>query len=72
MVSDLGSGMNYQKEGLRRLLGSIIDGKVGRLVITHKERLLRFGAELVFARRITNGSPARRAQSRRPAMAARL
>jgi len=49
LVSDLGSGMNYQKKGLRRLLGSIIDGKVGRLVITHKDRLLRFGAELVFA-----------------------
>jgi len=41
--------MNYQKKGLRRLLGSIIEGQVGRLVITHKDRLLRFGAELVFA-----------------------
>jgi len=49
LVSDLGSGMNYKKKGLRRLLSSIIDGKVGRLVITHKDRLLRFGAELVFA-----------------------
>ena len=49
MVSDLGSGMNYQKKGLRRLLGEILDGHVGRLVITHKDRLLRFGAELVFA-----------------------
>jgi len=49
LVSDLGSGMNYHKKGLRRLLGAIIDGKVGRLVITHKDRLLRFGAELVFA-----------------------
>jgi len=49
LVSDLGSGMNYQKKGLRRLLGAIIDDKVGRLVITHKDRLLRFGAELVFA-----------------------
>jgi len=49
LVSDLGSGMNYHKKGLRRLLGSIIDGNVGRVVITHKDRLLRFGAELVFA-----------------------
>jgi len=49
LVSDLGSGMNYHKKGLRRLLSSIIDGKVGRVVITHKDRLLRFGAELVFA-----------------------
>jgi len=49
LVSDLGSGMNDHKKGLRRLLGAIIDGKVGRVVITHKDRLLRFGAELVFA-----------------------
>jgi predicted site-specific integrase-resolvase len=49
LISDLGSGMNYHKKGLKRLLKQVIDGEVGRLVITHKDRLLRFGAELVFA-----------------------
>ena len=49
VIADLGSGMNYHKKGLKRLLDAIIDGEVGRLVITHKDRLLRFGAELVFA-----------------------
>jgi predicted site-specific integrase-resolvase len=49
VIADLGSGMNYQKKGLKRLLNDILDGKVGRLVIAHKDRLLRFGAELVFA-----------------------
>ena len=49
VVADLGSGMNYHKKGLKRLLNAIIGGEVGRLVITHKDRLLRFGAELVFA-----------------------
>lgn len=49
VVSDLGSGINYQKKGLKRLLNAIIDDKVGRLVLTHKDCLLRFGAELVFA-----------------------
>ncbi len=49
IVSDLGSGMNYDKKGLKRLLDDLVSGKVGRLVITHKDRLLRFGAELVFA-----------------------
>ncbi len=49
IVADLGSGMNYQKKGLKHLLGEIVDGRIGRLVITHKDRLLRFGAELVFA-----------------------
>lgn len=49
LISDLGSGMNYYKKGLKRLLNEIISGNVGRLVITHKDRLLRFGAELVFS-----------------------
>ncbi|MHB1563626.1 MAG: IS607 family transposase [Leptospirillum sp.] len=49
IVSDLGSGMNYHKKGLKRLLDDIIAGQAGRLVITHKDRLLRFRAELVFA-----------------------
>jgi len=31
------------------LLELILDRKISRLVITHKDRLLRFGAELVFA-----------------------
>ena len=49
IIADLGSGMNYHKKGLKRLLNQIIDGNIGRLVLTHKDRLLRFGAELIFS-----------------------
>ncbi|NVZ11328.1 IS607 family transposase [Allochromatium humboldtianum] len=49
VIADLGSGVNYHKKGLKRLLDEIVEGRIGRLVITHKDRLLRFGAELVFA-----------------------
>lgn len=49
MITDLGSGMNYYKKGLKRLLNEILTDQIGRLIITHKDRLLRFGAELVFA-----------------------
>jgi len=49
IVSDLGSGMNYNKKGLKRLINSILMGEIGRLVVTHKDRLLRFGAELIFS-----------------------
>ena len=41
--------VNTKDTGLKKLLEAIIDGQIGRLVITHKDRLLRFGAELVFA-----------------------
>jgi excisionase family DNA binding protein len=49
VIADLGSGMNYHKKGLKRLLTDILNDKIGRLVIAHKDRLLRFGAELIFA-----------------------
>ena len=48
VIEDLGSGLNYQKRGLRRLIQQICSGEIGRLVLTHKDRLLRFGSELVF------------------------
>lgn len=49
IVVDFGSGMNYRKRGLKRLIGGILDESVGRLVLTHKDRLLRLGSELIFA-----------------------
>ena len=48
-IQDLGSGLNDRKKGLRTLIRRICSGEVGRLVITHKDRLLRFGSELVFS-----------------------
>jgi predicted site-specific integrase-resolvase len=48
VIEDLGSGMNYKKKGLKRLLDLILGRKIKRLVLTHKDRLLRFGAELIF------------------------
>ena len=48
VIQDLGSGMTYRKKGLKRVLDLIVERKIRRLVLTHKDRLLRFGAELVF------------------------
>ena len=49
VVQDLGSGLNNNKRGLRQLIKRLCIGDVGRLVLTHKDRLLRFGSEIVFA-----------------------
>ena len=49
VISDLGSGLNYHKRGLKALVSRICSGEVGRLVLSHKDRLLRFGSELVFS-----------------------
>ncbi len=48
VISDLGSGMNYKKKGLQKLLEMILHRQLKRLVLTTKDRLLRFGSELVF------------------------
>jgi excisionase family DNA binding protein len=49
VLQDLGSGLNYNKKGLKKLIKVLCSGSVSRLVITHKDRLLRFGAELIFS-----------------------
>lgn len=47
----MGSGLNYNKRGLKRLIKLITDNQVERLVLTHKDRLLRFCSELIFSLR---------------------
>lgn len=47
-ITDLGSGLNYKKKGLKRLIGLIFSRQVKTLIINHKDRLLRFGSELIF------------------------
>ncbi len=49
IIADLGSGMNYRKKGLSRLIKMICSCEVDRLVLTHKDRLLRFGSDLIFS-----------------------
>lgn len=48
IISDLGSGLNYKKPGLRKLLRMIFQLQISHLVLNHKDRLLRFGSELIF------------------------
>jgi predicted site-specific integrase-resolvase len=49
VITDLGSGMNYRKKGLKKLILAILRGEVGRIVLVTKDRLLRFGSELLFS-----------------------
>ena len=49
VMTDLGSGMNYNKRGLQNLIQRICQGNIERLVIAHKDRLLRFGSEIIFS-----------------------
>ena len=48
LISDIGSGMNYGKQGLKRLLELILQKQMNRLVLLRKDRLLHVGADLLF------------------------
>ncbi len=46
VITDVGSGINYNKPGLTKLVEMVCREQVGRIVVTFKDRLLRFGFEL--------------------------
>ena len=46
-LSDVGSGINFQRKGLLALLDACLQGTVGEVVIAHRDRLCRFGYELI-------------------------
>lgn len=47
IITDIGSGINYKKKGLRDLLKRINNKEVDKIFVLYKDRLLRFGFELI-------------------------
>ena len=47
IIQDIGSGINYHNKGLLELIDLINDNKVEKIVVLYKDRLLRFGFELI-------------------------
>ena len=47
IITDIGSGINYNKAGLNILIDKVINEEVDRIIVLHKDRLLRFGFELL-------------------------
>ena len=47
LITDIGSGINYNKKGLHQLLDMVMDFEVEKVVILYKDRLVRFGYELI-------------------------
>ena len=43
VYSDIASGMNEDRKGLNEMMNDIISGKISKVVISHKDRLTRFG-----------------------------
>lgn len=47
VISDIGSGINYEKKGLQQLIERVNNHEVNKVVVLYKDRLVRFGFELI-------------------------
>lgn len=47
IISDIGSGLNYNRIGLKKIIDEAIEGKIEEIVIAYKDRLCRFGFEMI-------------------------
>jgi predicted site-specific integrase-resolvase len=47
IIQDVGSGLNYKRKGLKTILDRAIKGTIGQIVVTYKDRLCRFGFDIV-------------------------
>lgn len=47
VITDIGSSINYENEGLQKLISLIDSNQVTKVVILHKDRLVGFGFELI-------------------------
>lgn len=47
IISDIGSGINFNRKGLLKIIELAIAGKINKIYVAHKDRLVRFGYELI-------------------------
>lgn len=47
IIEDIGSGINFNRKGFRKIIKLGIEGKINKLVVAYKDRLTRFGYELI-------------------------
>jgi excisionase family DNA binding protein len=46
-IHDVASGINFKRKGIQRILDEYIQGTLGELIVSHRDRLCRFGFELL-------------------------
>jgi len=47
VITDIGSGINFNRKGLQKIIDYVVNGNVGKIYITYKDRLCRIGYELI-------------------------
>lgn len=56
VITDVASGINWQRKGLKTILESAMRGNCGDVVVAHRDRIARFGFELIEWVLRTNGA----------------
>ena len=46
-ITDIGSGLNFKRKGLLKILEQGLRGEIEEVLCTHRDRLSRFGYELI-------------------------
>lgn len=47
IIQDIASGINFKRQGLSTILEACLSGNIGEIVVAHRDRLCRFGFELI-------------------------
>ena len=58
IIEDVGSGINFNRKGIRKIIDLAISGKINKIVVAYKDRLTRFGFELIedMVKKYSNGT----------------
>jgi len=58
IIEDIGSGINFNRKGIRKIIDLAINNKIKKVVVAYKDRLTRFGFELIedIIKKYSNGT----------------
>ena len=58
IIEDVGSGINFNRKGIRKIIDLAISGKINKIVVAYKDILTRFVFELIedMLKKYSNGT----------------
>ena len=58
IIEDIWSGINFNRKGIRKIIDLAINNKINKVVVAYKDRLTRFGFELIedIIKKYSNGT----------------
>lgn len=47
IIKDIGSGLNFKRKGLQKIIDYAINGEIAEVIVAHKDRLCRYGYDMI-------------------------